>query len=153
MAEGANEATVYATPEQAEAAVDENRHDALWLPNHRNYLRAMLGAFTPVGDLVGCIGLYQREDDLVGVIEGLFVRPSERFRGHATRLVRVAIDDAKDCRMKIIEIFTLEGDERAFNFWRKRLQKPPNAESAVTFTEFPPKRAIGWRLDIDEIVV
>ncbi|SRR6266851_4376315 len=144
---------IYESEEHWKAALDPNLHDALWVPNQKNYLRAILGAFSETGELVGSVGLYQREDDLVGVLEGLFVRKAERSRGHATRLVRVAIDEAKDWGIETMEIFTLEGDEKAFGFWRKLLNRPPNAESSVTFTDFPPKRATGWRLKINDIAV
>ena len=87
---------VYESPEQSAAGLDPDPHDDEWLPNNQNYHHATFGAFNTVGELVGCISLYEREDDGVGVLEGLYVRKSEREGGHARRLVRAALADAKD---------------------------------------------------------
>lgn len=144
---------LYESPEQATAALDPGMHEAEWLPNYRNYHRATFGAFSSKGELVGCISLYEREDDHVGVLETLFVRKAERCRGHARRLVRAAVDDAKDRGIGAIDVFTIKADQQALGAWQHLLKRPPNAQSKTTFRDFPTKVAIGWQLRIDEIDV
>ena len=99
------------TPEQSAAALDPSRHEAEWLPNNKNYHRQTFAATSTTGLLVGCVSLYQREDDGVAVLEGLFVKKSDRRRRHARRLVRAALADAKVWGIKAIDALRSTADQ------------------------------------------
>jgi GNAT superfamily N-acetyltransferase len=138
------------SPGEVEAMKDAEQHDVSWLPKGHYDAVVSLGGF--VGEaLVSSVHLWRR-DRVTAVIEQLAVDPLHRGHGYARRLVRDAVSAAQREGLETLEVFALEREPKAVEFWRHLLEVAPNVEGHAVFAG-KSRPAKGWRLTTSKISV
>jgi ribosomal protein S18 acetylase RimI-like enzyme len=117
---------------------------ASWMMGSHQELAALCAEIN--GNVVGCIQLYGRADG-IGVLEFLYVLPPHRKSTNqcGRHLVQEAIRAAQDFGLAWVEVFPLDREPGAVNFWAHLLGTPPNRTGYVDLLgkRWP---ATGWSL-------